>query len=210
MASKVEFHRLLYNTAQKLSQEETDSLIFIEELPVAFKGKVPFTVLEQMVLQGIISASKPEKLAEVLKGINRVDLAKEAKDFSRTTKRNKKNRQSSEDEQVLHVAITANSEVALVQINILLAQLDRLTETMSEASQGSGRERVIDLVCRAKKQIESAEQLLKTLHCNTQSPSSDEEVHPLARAHSMDCTGPGSIIGNLQDTYYCKTLHAWA
>ena len=160
MASKVEFHRLLYKIAQKLSDEEIDSLVFIEDLPVAFKGKVPFTVLEQMVLQGKISESKPEKLVEVLKGINRMDLTKEAKDhFSRTTKRNKKNHRSQavqlqSDEQVLRVSIAANSEVALVQINILLAQLDRLTETVSEASQRSGRERVIDLVCRAKKQID--------------------------------------------------------
>ena len=186
---KVEFHRLLYKIALKLSQEEIDSLVTIEELPVAFKGKVPFTVLEQMVLQGIISESKPEKLAEVLKGINRMDLAKEAKDFSRTTKRSKKNHRSSEvqsDEQVSRVAIAANSEVTLVQTNILLAQLDRLTETVSEASQGSGRERVIEQVRKAKKQIESAERLLKTLHCisdsesdGTQSPSSDEEARSI-------------------------------
>ena len=206
MASKVEFHRLLYKIAQKLSHEEIDSLVFIEGLPVAFKGKVPFTVLEQMVLQGIISESKPEKFFEVLKGINRVDLAKEAKDFSRTTKRSKKNHRSSEvqsDEQVSRVAIAANSEVALVQTNILLAQLDRLTETVSEASQGSGRERVIEQVCKAKKQIESAERLLKTLQLactamrdsesdSTQSPSSDEEVRvhlPLTRARSMDFLG---------------------
>ena len=201
MASKVEFHRLLYKIAQNLSQEEIDSLVFIEGLPVAFKGKAPFTVLQQMVLQGIISESKLEKLTEVLKGINRVDLAKEVK-----TKRSRKSYRRlvvQSDEQVSRRAIAANSEVALVQTDILLAQLDRL-ETVSEASQRRGRKRMINLVYMAKQLIESAERLLKTLHRNSgmryseldsaQSPSSDEEVRvhlpiPLKRAHSMDYLG---------------------
>ena len=193
---KVEFHRLLYKIAQKLSHEEIDSLVTIEGLPVAFKGKPQFTVLEQMVLQGKISESKPEKLTKVLKGINRMDLAEEAKDFSRTTKRgSKKSNRSSElqsDEQVSRVVIAANFEVALIQAHILLAQLDRLE---TEASQGSGREKMIDRVRKAKKQIESAERLLSGMgnseSDSTQSPSSDEEVHSLVTARPMDAIKGG-------------------
>ena len=213
MASKVEFNRLLYKIAQKLSDEEIDSLVVIEGLPVAYKGKPQFTVLEQMVLQDTISESKPEKLAEVLKGINRMDLAKEAKDFSRTAKRSKKKHRGhavQSDEQVLRVSIAANSEVALVQTNILLAQLDRLTEAMTEASHElRGREREMDLVCKAKQQIESAERLLETLYRNSgirvsesdstqslSSSASDEEVHPLAKARFMDTILKGGTVGH--------------
>ena len=218
MASKVEFRRLLYKIAQQLSQEESDSLVVIESLPIAFKGKPSFIVFVQMVLQGTISESKPDNLVEVLKGINRMDLAKQAKDLSRSTKRSKKKHRDLEvqslDEQVSRVAIAANSEVTLVQSNILLEQLDRLRETVSEA-QGSGREKELDLVRKAKKQIESAKQLLLTLHrtsgmrrsesdSSTQSPSSDEELHPLARTYSTDQILGG---GRSPDFGYRQNIH---
>ena len=208
MASKVEFRRLLYKIAQKLSQEEIDSLVFIQDLPVAYKGKGPFTVLEQMVLQDTISESKPEKLVEVLKGINRMDLAKEAKDFFRTAKRSKKGSrsavQSDDHEQVSRVAVAANFELTFLKIKSLLTQLDRLSETVSEASQGESE---IERVRKAKKQIESAEWLL---HCNsgmesdsTQSSTStsDDEVRvlrSLARARSMDTLLEGTSSACMQ------------
>jgi len=48
-----EFRRVMFTVAQQLTQQESDTLVWMYGIPVEFKGKPPLTVLAQMESQGL-------------------------------------------------------------------------------------------------------------------------------------------------------------
>ena len=169
-----EFRRVMFTVAQQLTQQESDTLVWMHGIPVEFKGKPPLTVLAQMESQGLFSASKPERFAEVLKDINRMDLMKQV---TKNTKR-KKNRVDAQSDEYLNITLAANLEVTLLQSKILLEQVERLGEVVFEANE----RRIGEIVGDAKK---SAEKLRRTLEhasglcrstTSTLSPSQEEST----------------------------------
>ena len=207
MASPVhvtkEFRRVMYEVAQQLSLPESDMLVWMHSLPVAFKGKPPLTVLAQMESMGQFSASKPDGLADVLRDINRVDLAKKAKEFTKNAKR-KKNRELSSAVQLeehLHITLLANYEVTLLQTKILVEQLERLREGVAEAQTKKEEEAICSAKVKAtelQKIIQHAADLSRGGAGSDGSPSpnsSDEETHSLTT-----CTQ-----GNLKTLFHAHT-----
>jgi len=169
-----EFRRVMFTVAQQLTQQESDTLVWMYGIPVEFKGKPPLTVLAQMESQGLFSASKPERFGEILKDINRMDLMKQV---TKNTKR-KKNRVDAQSDEYLNITLAANLEVTLLQSKILLEQVERLGEVVFEANE----RRIGEIVGDAKK---SAEKLRRTLEhasglcrytTSTLSPSQEEST----------------------------------
>ena len=176
-----EFRRVMFNVAQQLTQQESDTLVWMHSVPVQFVGKPPLTVLAQMESQGHFSASKPDRFTEVLKDINRMDLVKQV---TKSTKR-KKNRvdsQSNADE-YLNITLAANLEVTLLQSRILLEQVERLGGVVSDANE----RRIGEIVGEAKK---TAEKLRRTL----------EHASGLCRStNSTLYVSPSQEVGTLND-----------
>ncbi len=133
-----EFRRFLVSIAQQLSAQESHQLAYIHELPEQFHDQRALTVLQRLEVAGLFSCAKPERLVELLKDINRIDLSKKAKEFvSKRGKRRKNaaNRPESDVTNEAHdrqVSLRANYEVALIQIKITLEQLDIVKEALEE------------------------------------------------------------------------------
>ena len=195
-----ELRRVMFIVAQQLTQQESDTLVWMQDVPVQFKGKPPLTVLAQMESQGLFSASKPERFADILKDINRLDLAKQV---TKITKRKKNQRDAVEQsEEQLQITLAANLEVTLLQSKILLEQVERLRQVVIEANE----KRIGEIVGGAK---ESAERLKRTLEhasglCRSKidSITTPEEAHrPLHEPESIASTIRG-IYGNTTLYFY--------
>ena len=157
-----EFRLFLLSVANKLKGEESDTLCWLNDLPVQLKGTSPLTVLQEMEALDLFSVSKPERLAKILKDINRIDLAKKVTDYvkTRSSKRKKKVIAQSEDH---HTTLIANLKVALIHTEITIAQLERVQETlMLEAHQSICQIREVEELIRdAKGDAESIQRRLE-------------------------------------------------
>ena len=193
-----ELRRVMFTVAQQLTQQESDTLVWMQGVPVQFRGKPPLTVLAQMESQGLFSASKPERFADILRDINRLDLAKQV---TKITKRKKNQRETVEQSQEqLQITLAANLEVTLLQSKILLEQVERLRQVVIDANE----KRIGEIVGDAK---ESAERLKRALDhasglCRSKvgSITTQEEVHrPLHE--------PESTASTIKGIYICTTLY---
>lgn len=115
-----------------------------------------------MESQELFSANKPEGLMDVLKEINRMDLAKRAKDYAKEHAKSAKRKKNCQTEEVpfdenLHISLKANFEVALIQTKILVDQLKRVRDTVCEVQQ---LKRAEEKLSEAE---EAAERVQKTL-----------------------------------------------
>ena len=76
-----EFEKLIVRLSKELSSEEARGLAFICKLPVSSADSKPLEILQRMLQMECISYGYPEKLAEVLVGVGRNDLAEEVARF---------------------------------------------------------------------------------------------------------------------------------
>ena len=182
----------MFIVAQQLTQQESDTLVWMQDVPVQFKGKPPLTVLAQMESQGLFSASKPERFADILKDINRLDLAKQV---TKITKRKKNQRDAVEQsEEQLQITLAANLEVTLLQSKILLEQVERLQQVVIEANE----KRIGEIVGGAK---ESAERLKRTLeHASGLCRSKVDSITTSEEAH-RPLHEPGSTASTIRGIY---------
>ncbi len=135
-----EFRRLLVSIAHQLSAEDSHELAFVDELPVQFHDQQALTVLQRLEAEGLFSCSKPERLVEMLKDIKRVDLSKKVKEFVSKKSKRRKNRPENAAadatvESDSEVSLRAGFEVALIQMQIVLEQLERVQEEILEEQQ---------------------------------------------------------------------------
>ena len=78
-----EYRAFLLQIAEKLSQDDSKKIAYLEGLPPDMESKpAPLTFLMQLEMRGRVSASRPDDLAKILEEIERHDLAKKVKDFA--------------------------------------------------------------------------------------------------------------------------------
>ena len=194
-----DFRRFIVSVAQQMSHQESEMLRWMYELPVQFKGTPPLTVLQRMESQGLFSADKPEKLADVLKDINRMDLAKKAKDYAKGSKRGKKLYQDGDtvqrEDQL--VTLTANFEVALIQMKIMLEQLERVRQGVVEAQQ----KRVEEIISCAREDAERTQRKLQQASILSQAA--------YKRDVESDCSPSPTPVSSAERTQRRSTMSAY-
>ena len=180
MSSSKDFRILLFQLDEKLNAHDIEGIVSIEDLPAEFNGQSALKVLLKLEMTGRISAAKPQSLEDVLKDINRIDLVKKVKDFSRSQKKSSKrhNTASATAEERIRT-LSANLEVTRVQMRLLLDQLEHLRKTAQE----TGPKSVEMLVSEAQEDAELLEK--KLLYAKTHleddcSPISDDSFSPPA------------------------------
>ena len=142
-----EYRAFLIQIADKLSQEDSKKIAYLEDLPSDMESKPPLTLLMQLEMRGSVSASKPDDLAKILKMIGRHDLAKKVKDFAKQQKKGRPTAQN-ELQRFDHATMKLNAslQVTLLQCKILLQQVVNLRE---EAERLEGYKRVEEVVGEA-------------------------------------------------------------
>ena len=121
---------MLFQLDEKLSAHDIEGIVSIEDLPSEFHGQSALKVLLKLELTGRISAAKPQSLEEVLKNVNRHDLAKKVKDFSKSQKKRHNTASATAEERIR--TLNANLEVARVQMRLLCDQLEHLHKIAQE------------------------------------------------------------------------------
>ena len=143
-----EYRAFLLQISDKLSQEDSKKIVFLEDLPVELESKAypPLAVLTQLEMRGKASASRPDDLAKILKKIERHDLAKKVKDFAKQQKKGRTTA-ATELQRLDHATmkLSANFQVTLLQCEILLHQVENLREEAEKA----GYRRVEEVVAEA-------------------------------------------------------------
>ena len=157
------FKVFLFQLSEKLNKRDIEGIIFMEELPPDFEGQSPLKILLKLEMMGRISASKLGNLEEVLKSINRVDLAKKVKEFTKSQKKAiKKSGTALDSLQEREQTLAANLEVALVQMRLLRDQLAHVQRTVQE----TGPRAVEAIVLESQDDAEQLEG--KLLHAKSQ------------------------------------------
>lgn len=166
MAEK-EFRKLVLSLSQQLVVAETNQIVYLYHLPLEFSGKQPLTVLQSMHSRDIFSANKPDGLANAMKEVNRMDLVKLVKDYTRNTKqrRTSKLRPNSdktsalpdESEPSFHTSLQAKLEVADIQSTITADSLARALDMVK----GTQLKRVEEIMLEAKTCSDRLSKLLK-------------------------------------------------
>lgn len=132
MSSSKDFRILLFQLDEKLNAHDIEGIVSIEDLPAEFLGQSGLKVLLKLEMLGRISAAKPQSLEEVLKNVNRIDLVKKVKDFSRSQRKGKRQNTSLATAEEHMRTLNANLEVTRVQMRLLLDQLEHLRRTAQE------------------------------------------------------------------------------
>ena len=134
MSSSEDFNILLFQLHEELDDHDIEGIVSIYDFPVEFHGQSALKVLMKLVTIGRISAANPQSLAEVLKNVNRPDLAKKVKDFSKSQKKSSNSKRHSTASAECERTLSANLEVTRVQTGLLHDQLEHLYKTVQETS----------------------------------------------------------------------------
>lgn len=141
-----EYRAFLLQVSEKLSEEDSKKIVFLEELPVELENKAALAVLTQLEMRGKLSASKPDDLAKILRKIGRHDLAKKVRDFAKQQRKGRTALSALQGPDHSAMKLSANLQVTLLQCRILLEQVENLKEEAEEA----GFKRVEEVVADAQ------------------------------------------------------------
>ncbi|CAI8035435.1 hypothetical protein GBAR_LOCUS19886 [Geodia barretti] len=168
---EIEFRIFVLRLAERLSDTETNKLVYICKLPPQYKDKQPMVVLEYMHNMGVFSATKLDNFARLLKEIKRDDLSKTVEKYSKTKKTRKmcaKARASSpEADPSLTTSSQATFEVFNIQSEITRDVMDQMMKRHNDMGLRVRQRAMHDLECLVK----SAQDLKKEL--STQSNAKD-------------------------------------
>ena len=142
-----EYRAFLIQVSDGLLQKDLDGIVFLQELPAGLAKESPLNVLVQLEMRGIISATKPEDLAKLLKEIGRHDLAKKVRDFAKKQRKGRSTISHIQRLDQLAVNLSASLKLTLIQCKILLEQVENVKE---EAEALSGFKRVEEVVAEAQ------------------------------------------------------------
>ena len=162
---EIEFRIFVLRLSERLTDTETNKLVYICELPAEFKDRQPLVVLESMHNRGVFSATKLEKFARLLKEIKRDDLSRTVEKYSKTKKTRKTGAKaragSPEADPSLTTSSQATFEVFNIQSKITRDVMDQMMkmQRLNEMGLGVRRRAMEDLECLVK----SAQDLLKEL-----------------------------------------------
>ena len=216
MSSSKDFRILLFQLDEKLNALDIEGIVYIEDLPAEFHGQSALKVLLKLEMTGRISATNPQSLEKVLKNVNRMDLVKKVKDFSRS-QRKRHNTASTKAEHVRSLTLSAVLEETGMQMRLLLDQLEHLRKTAREM----GPKSVEMIVSEAQEDAELLEK--KLLYAKTHleddcSPISDDSFSPpvtlrqrnlFERKHlAKSRKSPGEENSRCIMLHYCMTGRA--
>ena len=160
---EIEFRIFVLRLAERLSDTETNKLVYICKLPPQYKDKQPLVVLEYMHNMGIFSATKLDNFARLLKEIKRDDLSRTVEKYSKTKKTRKmcaKARASSpEADPSLTTSSQATFEVFNIQSKITRDVMDQMMKRHNDMGLRVRQRAMHDLECLVK----SAQDLMKEL-----------------------------------------------
>lgn len=172
------FRRHVCRILACLQHEETDQLGFIYELPEAeYKDKPSLAVFEALTKKGIISATKPEGLIDVLKDVNRMDLVEKTrryiKEYNRARKKRSKDSTSAADDSSQNV----HFKVALVHSVTMKSHLQLLGGVIRESTAKDKVKEAERCIAQARTLIQCAKSL-EEKNC----PNEEEETTSVGKS----------------------------
>ena len=123
--------------SQQLGQADIQGLVYTQDLPPAYLGKSALEVFIKLEMLDRYSVSYLDPLSQMLKRINRNDLAKKVDKFCKSCKSSKK-QSSKKDQSVVDAhkhsdyLIDATLEVTKLQTKILLEQIEELKKSVKD------------------------------------------------------------------------------
>ena len=155
---KRDFRRHVVDISGHLQPEELNQLGYIHLLAKPqYEGKSALAVLVSLEMQGYFSDKNPEKLVEILRKINRVDLVKMTQSYIKKTSRRKNTKKHSDGSGAADKStVSAHFEITFIQIQIMMGELERLKSVVSEASARSQVEEAKNLIDQLKRLLQRA------------------------------------------------------
>lgn len=139
---KTEFKSCIVDVAASLSQEETDTIVYLQDMPRSYRNSSPLEILWQLETAGVFSIYKIEGLIQILREINRIDLVQKVHHYTAKKRRKRPGYVLMPNTCVLE----AQLEALIVHNKSLQDQLARCIENAEEA----GERHVEELVASAK------------------------------------------------------------
>ena len=136
------FRRILYSLSKQLTAEEAQGIvkIYLYHQKEQYERASALDILCKLESSGMITASNPDKLLDLMKDLKRQDLVNEVKDFLKKKKSKsglRKNQTtpaddaSSDSETEDDLILRATLEAALVQATVLLQHMEMLQNSIS-------------------------------------------------------------------------------
>lgn len=126
-----EFRQMVLSLSDKLNKKDTNSIVYLYDLPKAYVDKEPLTVLELMQNRDLFSATKPDGLARLMKEINQDALVKCVEKYIKKTRKiGGKHRATLETESdpSIMLSLQAKLEVTKIQSVITASALKQSLE----------------------------------------------------------------------------------
>lgn len=187
------FRRFIYSLSKQLSKEEAQAIVYIHffDQKHDLQSASTLEILCKLESSGIATASKPDKLLELMKDLKRSDLVSEVKDFLKK----RKNKTSlprkpqlviedtkEDNESEADLVLRNTLEAALVQATVLLQHMEMIQNSISGCK--IRRDKIKDIVTEAAQTSEVlAERLRKAeVRINQdQEQEEEEEEHQKTR-----------------------------
>ena len=184
-----DFRRHVVDISGHLQPEEANQLGYIHLLPKPqYEGKSALAVLVSLEMQGYFSDKTPEKLVEILKKINRVDLVKMSQSYIKKTARYKNTKKQS-DRAADRSTVSAHFEVTFIQNQIMMGQLERLKSVVREQS--------------AKTKVDEAKSIIEQLKRLLQQASYLAGIDLTTSSDEEDCKSIG------RETYLAAVVYSY-
>lgn len=190
------FRRLIYSLSKKLKKEEAQAIVYIHfyNQKDQYKSCTPLEIFCKLESNGIITASHPEKLLELMKDLKRQDLVNEVKDFFKKRKKSPEKKANKPDSGRVHdeseddLVLRATLEAAFVQATVLLQQMERLQIATSGIT--IQRDRIMQLITEA---AQTSEALAERLRRAEVKANPERESFHLSSGSDQGATGSGRL-----------------
>ncbi len=190
------YRDVIYSMSSKLTRDECQDIAILYNLHQRYHEERPFIVLNQLEKEQIISETCPGKLVNVLKKVNRFDLANEAKKLSATLKKSNKKKPPTAP-LISKPAAEQPLDRANIEFAFARKQVDQLANTLSKLQTSSLYEydqEISDAIDKLKlinKHLTKAEK-----HCGLASTKTYTDFFPDDNS-SFSSSGHSSISSNI-------------
>ena len=204
-----DFRTVVVSVSDKLTEAETNALVYTYSLPSEYKDKKPLIVLQLMHNRDVFSVAKPDGLASLMKELNRMDLVKMVKDHIRKNaskqRRGSKSRAqpqstastesgavpfSARSDHSLFASLQAKLEVTDIQSRITTSALGQSLEMVKRTP----LKRVEEIMQEAKihadqlhRLIVRAQRLYQLSECGTNSSEEDNKTTGQPSGKDISC-----------------------
>jgi hypothetical protein len=200
-----EFRGVVVSLSEALKEKETNILVYTHCLPMEYNDKKPLTVLQLMHNRDLFSATNPDRLATLMKEINRIDLAKIVEKYTRKTRKGAKSRTqldsataAADVDSSLFVSLQAKLEVTSIQSVITAKALDEALKTVKTTPLKRVEEIMQDAKAQADKLRNLVSRAQRLYHLSRSTPQSNgaRSELPLALPHEEGNDDDNDIYSN--------------